>query len=561
MGSFKLILLFMLSFSTLCGWSKTLEIKSSLLFAEDNFIVPKNWHHLDYQQDSALGLSSHKAHDKFEVELQNAKEVIVAIIDAGVDINHEALKNNIWINKDEIPNNKIDDDGNGYVDDYFGWNFLGNSKGSGKVEFKPKGDYHFHQGLKKFQLHFDSYSETRELKDLLKISQEFLTPKKRARLKELKKFISDKQIRATKLLADYKLDLKIFNHSLEILENFGLKRDDINLESIAQIQSDDKNVQNAVLALKNFLSRDIDQKFLLDQVELYKAQKQYQYNTKSNHREEIVQNSSSLLREKGYGNNDVIGPEPLHGTHVAGIIAAQRNDLSSAFGLVEKVKIMPIRAIPNGDERDKDIINAIYYAVDNGAKVINLSFGKYYSPHYKEVQQAMLYARGKGVILIHAAGNDYTNTDNKISFPSAFEDEKRVLDNLICVASSTPFDDETLVSGFSNYGRRTVDVLAPGSYIYSTLPNDNYASMSGTSVAAPMVSSISAVLLSLNPRLKPYQLRELILSGTTPFKHHFIMKPGLGQTTVSDIINVAGVVNLNSSIQLLFDYYRSQNIF
>jgi subtilisin family serine protease len=530
------------------------KLKGTVLYLDENAHVPKNWHQLDYSIKSLLGISSKKAYLAYP-QISFGKEIVVAVIDAGIDVNHEDLKGNIWVNYQEIPNNNIDDDSNGYVDDYMGWNFLGSSQGHAQIEVDPTSiGPKLIQGSPKFQLKEDSLEITREYNRLLTKNESInkLTIRDTLSLKKLERLITSKRRRAKKLFDDYDLDLKVFDRAIQVLAAYELNPKRVPLEILNRITPvNDLEIQ-AINTLKDFSKQGIDKMYLKEQKELYRVQYEIHYNHKFSKRAELIKDNPNIIIETGYGNNDVIGPDPIHGTHIAGIIAANRQNDLGMKGIAENVKIMAIRAIPDGDERDKDIVNSIYYAVNNGAHIINLSFGKYLSPNQAEVQTALKYAKENNVLVVQAAGNDYLDIDKKVSYPNPKVDGKR-LNNYITVAASSPDKDETAISSFSNYGKVSVDITAPGTYIYSTTPNNKYASMSGTSMAAPVVSAIAAVLLSQDSTLTSSELKTLIISGRTDLNGISVFKPGIGRIQVEEIIKTPGVVNLYNSLEILLN--------
>jgi len=551
--------------------AKTREIKTyknakgTILFRENNLLVPHNWHHRDYDVDFILGISSDLAYEDYQ-EISEGEEIIVAVIDSGVDVNHADLQGKIWVNQAEIPNNNYDDDQNGFVDDVMGWNFLGNSQGAASFENEQtsSGDpvLRLISGSPFHQLKADTLSSTRQYKYLLSQSFESLSDEEQATFNSLSQNIKTKILRAKKLYKEYELDEKIFRSSLEILDVYGITAENISIDElkILPVFAESSMPYNAQEALLNYLNQGMSLDYFIEQKNLYKTQYEIHYNINSDARSLIIGDDVTDFYDKNYGNNDVVGPNPTHGTHVAGIIAANRSNNIGMTGIAQNVKIMPLRAIPNGDERDKDIVNAIYYAVDNGANIINMSFGKYYSRHYQEVQKALRYAKDNNVLIVHAAGNDYLNIDKKASYPLPFLNDEQKLDNYITVGSTTPYFDETLISPFSNYGQQTVDILAPGSFIYSTTPGDEYTTMSGTSMSAPMVTGIAAVLLSQQSNLNPQELSEIIYSGMTDLRSHYISKPGIESAPVDELVKWPGVVNLRNSLQILWDNYSNKNI-
>ena len=226
------------------------------------------------------------------------------------------------------------------------------------------------------------------------------------------------------------------------------------------------------------------------------------------------------LTDTNYGNNDVDGPDPKkedakHGTHVAGIIAAERNNGIGINGVADNVKIMAVRAVPDGDEYDKDIALGIRYAVDNGAKVINTSFGKYFSTHPEWVMDAIKYAAKNDVLIVNAAGNDALDMDVTRIYPNdqTPENEEEIADNFLTVGASNFDYGSDLVARFSNYGQTNVDVFAPGTKIWSTTPNNEYEFLQGTSMASPAVAGVAAMIRSLYPKLSAAQVKEVIMKS------------------------------------------------
>ncbi|MFN3316269.1 MAG: S8 family serine peptidase, partial [Raineya sp.] len=281
---------------------------------------------------------------------------------------------------------------------------------------------------------------------------------------------------------------------------------------------------------------------------------EYGYNEKFDPRK-IVGDNPKKLREKGYGNNDVKGPDAFHGTHVAGIIAANRDNNLGIKGVANNVLIMPIRAVPDGDERDKDIANAIYYAVDNGAHIINMSFGKAYSPNKAFVDEAVKYAEAKGVLLVHAAGNDAKNLEVEANFPNrTYADNGKEATNWLEIgASSWHNSDSKFVANFSNYGKSKVDVFAPGVDIYSTVPDKNtYKHASGTSMAAPATSGVAALLMSYYPTLTAVQVKEILMKSSIKYSQN-INKPGEKDNTdtkLSDLCITGGIINAYEAVKM-----------
>ncbi|MFP4090751.1 MAG: S8 family serine peptidase, partial [Cyclobacteriaceae bacterium] len=360
--------------------------------------APENWFNLSPEKYFVQGVSTDQAYELLKGK--KSEKVIVAVIDSGVDIEHEDLQGKIWINEDEIPGNGKDDDNNGYVDDVNGWNFIGGADGS--------------------HVDKDTYEITREyarLKDKYQdVSLEDIPKKERAYYEEIMNELEKRRAEMEQQYNDFSFFAENYLRSAKLLEAY-LDVEEVTADMLSEIETEDQVVLASKSIMEYALSLDFSREMLEEYSEYYDNALNYGYNPEFDPRH-IVGDNYEDVNERGYGNNDVKGPDASHGTHVAGIIAANRSNDLGMEGIADNVVIMPIRAVPDGDERDKDIANAIYYAVDNGAKVINMSFGKSYSPYKEAVDKAVKYAESKGVLLVHAAGNDAKNIDEKESFPT-----------------------------------------------------------------------------------------------------------------------------------------------
>ncbi|MEO1655581.1 MAG: S8 family serine peptidase [Bacteroidota bacterium] len=291
-----------------------------------------------------------------------------------------------------------------------------------------------------------------------------------------------------------------------------------------------------------------------DQSDYFENQLNYGLNPEFDPRD-IVGDDYSNTQERNYGNNEVIGPDATHGTHVSGIVGALRDNDLGMNGIAQDVKIMVLRTVPDGDERDKDVANAIRYAVDNGARIVNMSFGKDFSPEKSVVDEAVQYAEKKGVLLIHAAGNDGENIDEAPNYPTRFYLNKKEASNWIEVgASSWGNDGATFVASFSNYGKRKVDIFAPGVDVYSTVPGQKYKNENGTSMAAPVVSGVAALLMSYFPELTYDKVKDIILKSARKYSQS-VKKPGEDsvETSFEDLSSTGGVVNAYEAVNMALD--------
>lgn len=461
------------------------------------------WQHLDLDIDKMFGVSADTAYTSFG--LTQEQEIIVAVIDSGIDINHEDLKDVMWINQKEIPGNNIDDDGNGYVDDIYGWNFIGGKDGSHINEETLEVTRIYARLLKKMQAG-DLLSETeREIYAIVK--------------KEVVTNFNKYSARYTQAKTDQK---KVATYLDIIKVKLGIQNID-SREKIEAIETQEPKL----LAIKKELLELWDKYWrgfagIAQTIESSAYYVNAGYNINYDVRSKVVGDNPADFSDKDYGNNDVTGPDASHGTHVAGIIAAARDNGLGMDGIAANVKIMALRAVPNGDERDKDIALAVRYAVDNGAKIINMSFGKAFSPYKAQVDAAFQYAASKGVLLVHAAGNSALNIDGgENSYPNHYvKDGSGVLvankiSNWIEVGASTKDYGLNLIASFSNYGDEAVSLFSPGHKIYSTIPNNRYAAFSGTSMASPVAAGVAAMLMSEFPTMTAAEAKRILEKTVT----------------------------------------------
>ena len=510
----------------------------------------RNWHHLDLTKDSLYGVSTHTAYEKL-IKDKKGETVIVAILDSGVDYDHEDLKDVMWVNEDEIPGNNIDDDGNGYVDDIHGWNFIGGKDGQNVnadsyevTRLYAKMKYKF-EGIDSTKLNKD---QMKEFKFFQKIKNEVVSNAEKAKanyeriesqrdnllesIAKIAGILGDKKITAENLEAiDPGEDEKLIMGKQVLL---GLLGSGEEIESIEDVNETINSGYNRGL-------------------EYYGGQFKHGYNPDFDPRS-IVGDDYSNSYEKGYGNNIYDGPDASHGTHVAGIVAATRNNGLGMDGIANNVKIMTIRAVPDGDERDKDVANGIIYAADNGASIINMSFGKLYSWDKEAVDKAVKYAKKKDVLIVHAAGNNAADNDKIDHYPvekyekASFCKPKRA-NNWMEVGALSFKQGADFSATFSNYGKEEVDLFAPGVAIYSTVPDNGYASFQGTSMAAPVAAGVAAMVRSYFPELSAKEVKEVLMNSVTPVDA-MVIKPGTKDEMVnfSELSVSGGVVNLYNAL-------------
>jgi subtilisin family serine protease len=499
--------------------------------------APDNWFNLDPQENQVQGVSTEKAYEY--LKNRPSKTVVVAVIDSGIDIAHEDLQGKIWTNEDEIAGNGLDDDKNGYVDDVHGWNFIGGKDGR-NVEYDT-------QELTRLYVELKAKFEGPKAAKLQKKEKEAYALYRRVKAEYEKEWEE-----AQAQYDQFQQLFKAYQAASAIISQH-LGKETFTEQDLENIASADPKVIQARSMLSYMAQNDLTAEAFTEGEDYYMAKIKYHLNPAYNPRN-IVGDDYEDVKEKGYGNNDVTGAFAEHGTHVAGIIAANRSNSLGIKGIADNVKIMVLRAVPNGDERDKDVANAIYYAVDNGARVINMSFGKAYSPYKQAVDAAVKYAEDKGVLLVHGAGNDGKNIDGADNFPTRQLSARKEVANWIEVGASSWSDAPGIVGDFSNYGKKSVDVFAPGVDVYSTVPKQGYKSNSGTSMAAPVTAGVSALLLSYFPDLDAQEVRDIILKSTVKHTGLKVHQPGEAKRPTmvgfEELSVSGGIVNAYEAVRM-----------
>ncbi|MFT4525002.1 MAG: cell wall-associated protease [Granulosicoccus sp.] len=502
----------------------------------------KYWHHMDPETDGVAGVSSTRAYKL--VKDRKSTTVTVAIIDSGMDIDHEDLKENIWTNEDEIPGNGIDDDKNGYVDDIHGWNFLGTADGT-NMQFA---NLEMTRIFRKLDPKFSGKTKkeiAKEDRADFELYTEVATAIAEKRQSSEGEFM---QVMGIKMFFD--------QADSAVVSNIG---EGYTLEELAVYETKDEEVRKYAEFILMMSAQGMDKEGLTEYYEHLEAGMKYHYNPGFNDRD-IMGDDLTKTDERLYGNNDVSAPDAVHGTHVGGLVGSIRGNGLGGDGICQNVKLMALRAVPNGDEFDKDIANAIRYAADNGAQIINMSFGKGYSPQVEAVYEAIKYAESKNVLLIHAAGNDGANNDKVTGFPNPKFSKKERASSFLTIGASSPELNASLPGIFSNYGKKEVDFFAPGVQVYSTMPGNEYEPQDGTSMAAPVTTGVAAFVLSYFPKLTAVQLKDLLISS--------VYKPGKMKVTQPDptyaggklvpfkkLSKTGGVVNAYNAAKMALEMY------
>ena len=489
----------------------------------------KSWSHMDLATDTVPGMSMVQAYE-FLAD-KEGEEIIVGVIDSGIDVEHEDLAANTWTNPKEVAGNGVDDDKNGYIDDIKGWNFIGGPDGNVYAE-----QLEITRIVKKGIARFGSMTESEVAEADLADYKEF--QKIKAEFDE--KAAGGKQTleRMDFLLGSFQAaEIQLGKSEFEVSDFEGFESDNMML-----------NQQMSTVAM--LVGRGVK----VSDVQEYRdgLLENHHYDLDFDARL-IVGDNPDVMDGKVYGNNQVghIVDGEIHGTHVAGIIAAVRNNDLGMNGVASNVKILSVRAVPDGDERDKDIAMAFRYAVDNGAKVINTSFGKGYSPNKEWVYEALKYAGENDVLIVNAAGNDGANIDEVYTYPNDSKDLiMEFTDNVITIGAMSANWDENLPASFSNYGKLNVDVFAPGVAIYSTFPDERYESISGTSMAAPSTAGVAALIRSYYPKLTAKQVKQILMNSGTQVNMDVKLPGGEELVPFSDLSVSGRLVNAYNALRM-----------
>jgi len=493
------------------------------------------WPHADILTDTVPGMSLAQAYKFLEGKKPNT--IVVGIIDSGIDINHEDLKDQVWTNPKDIAGNNIDEDKNGHTDDAHGWNFLGGEKGKATPE-----QLEVTRLYKKYEAKYAGVDpaavpakDKKEYDAYVKIKADF-----EKRLAEANKNYT------------YYVGLSETLKEADAAAKSKFGKSDYTIADLNTLPEAEKNPLLLRIYSSGGTVADAEEQ-LKGGIDYYGAQVKTMYNLDFNGRAATGDNPDDIKDVK-YGNPWVVGSveDESHGTHVAGIVLASRNNGKGMNGVTNNVKLITARAVPDGDEYDKDVALAIRYMADMGAKVVNMSFGKSYSPHSDWVYEAIKYAESKDVLLVHAAGNDGKDIDKSDNFPTDTPDKlKEIVGNYISVGASTRSFDEKLVASFSNYGKRMVDIFAPGLEIYSTVPNNEYESLQGTSMAAPQVAGVAALIRSYYPELSAKQVKQIIMNSGTKVNLEVILPKSEGKKVPFGELSVSGrVLNAHNAVKM-----------
>lgn len=494
-----------------------------LLWAQ---MPPTNWFLLDPATDGIYGAAVNRAYREV-LSGKTGQTVVVAVLDGGTDVRHEDLMPVLWRNAGETENNGIDDERNGFVDDVHGWNFIGGKNGT---------------------VQYDQFELTRLYKMMRDRYGEQGPPPNDPQYKEFQRLRQEYEEKYNETVQSYAVYSGLFRNMSLLRELTGMENPP--LDSLAGMASLPDSLVSTVMLLSTLVGNEMSFSDLYEALGEYvkhlETGRNYHFNLDYDGRSLVGDNYNDAT-EYHYGNTDVAGPDATHGTHVAGIIGAARDNGIGMDGVATPVRIMVLRCVPDGDERDKDVANSIRYAVDHGARIINMSFGKGYSYNKKTVDDALRYAMQKDVLVVHGAGNDNLNTDRTKVFPNPYFEQGGKATNFINVGAST-WDGQA--ADFSNYGKKTVDLFAPGVAIYSTVPDNKYRNLQGTSMAAPVVAGVAALVRSHHPELTAEQTRKILMKSVTRMKGKTMLPGGEKSVRWKKLCVSGGIVNAYKALLL-----------
>jgi subtilisin family serine protease len=501
---------------------------------------PKNWHEMDLKTDGFYGISLNQAYQFLKGK--KSRTVIVSTMDSGIDTSQKDLSSILWVNPKEKPGNGIDDDHNGYIDDVHGWNFLGGKGGK-----------------------MDNSETTEEVRQYFKLKDKYAgtttaTPgheKEYALWQKVKVTYDSTMSKAQNDIKDLQTEINVLSAT-----NYYIKRElklqpneTFTSKDLERIKTANDTINQSKTVWESIFSQIGDNttnaKVLKDITDYY-AKTNNTINPDLEARARIVGDDPDVNDGKPYGSNVLKGSDASHGTGVAGLIGAVRNNGYGINGVADNVRIMALKVVPDGDEYDKDIANGIHYAVDNGAKIINMSFGKKISPHKDWVDEAFKYAAAKDVLIVTASGNESQDMDAKPEFPNDDYLDGTTTDNVINVGSSGPKPGEKLAAEFTNYGKKSVDVFAPGVKVTSVDMDAEFNTEDGTSFSAPIVTGIAALCLEYYPNLSAKQLKQIILESASPVTGIMVIKPGSKDVKVdfASLSKTGGIVNAYKALEI-----------
>lgn len=527
----KIIPISFLCVMILSGCNSTKGLKTEISKTDLTSLEMQTWHQKDYVSDGIPGISLEKWYHENKTKKNNS--IIVALIDTQIDLKHEDLQGQFWTNSKEIPDNNIDDDHNGYIDDIQGWSFTG-TKNNGYVVWS---NYEYVRILRDWGPLYQNKTEDQISQKEINDYKEYLKAAEMFRKKD----------------SYYKNWLKSLNYNVSVFPlvkdtlKYFFPKEDYTYQQLDSMYKIHKINDKSYIQRRNDKDKDLGALIDYMMINLETNQKTLEAikdkqtqidsvvnkNLNINYNERLSIGDNPSILEKGYGNNNISNTKEgyrliqNHSTMMAGVIGGNKNNTLGVKGILQNVKFMPLNISPSGDEHDKDIAMAVYYAVDNGAKIINMPLGKEFSLHKQWIIDAFKYAEKQNVLIVHSAGNSGLDIDKNPVYPNdtSLDINVEFCNNFITVGSTNHILNDKFVSNYSNYGKENVDLFAPGEEIYTTAAGNSYKVDSGTSLSTPMVSGTAALIWTYYPTLTAKEVKEIILNSGTSYDLEVII-PG-----------------------------------
>lgn len=511
--------------------------------------TPLDWHLRSLGPDSIWGAGIEKAYQMLDGK-KAKKKVRVAVISRGFDMEHEDLVDVLWTNKKEKPGNGSDDDKNGYIDDVHGWNFLGTKDGRDVIYTSEAISREFDKIRARFE-ELDAKGRSRTLAE----KDEYMQYLNLARESKI-----EGMYMSTILAKNIAKGMEEINQKLhEAYPNDS----DFTYEQFLKIVPAPETLDslNDIAYNVNMLIWGFSQKQMwsdryktrYDNAQSY--EKQYQ-DLKARQKDErgMIGDNMNDINDAQYGNANLLTGNPSVGTGLAGVIAAKRGNDIGIDGIADNAELMLIRAVPEGDGYDKDIAVAIRYAIKNGADIILIATHKKVAEDKDIVRLALEEAEQEDILIVHAVGESPRDIDNNPTYPSGLKEDGSYYNNFINVAASNV---NGLPLSLSNYGKKNVDLFAPGVDVYSCDAGDNYFKLTGTNASAAVVTGVAALIKSRFPKLTASQIKEIIVSTATNAPTEGVFYPFVSEASnetpktaqYSDLCRSGGIIDAAAAVQ------------
>mgnify|MGYP000162688740 FL=1 len=486
-----------------------------------------DWYNCSFDKDGVYGCEVNKAYD-FLKDRKIKKRPIVALIGTGIDVEHEDIKQAIWVNPKEKADGK-DNDKNGLVDDINGWNFLGGKDGQVMEATMREGDREFLRLKDKYADYiFDG-------KNYNKVIDGKLTKVADPENIEEYNYYRNQVLPESPMAGTYSgwqlTDvLKAYADKFDQMmkERFPgkeLTEADFSICYDPKAPRDSLSEVSFMMCAMGFGVYKTDKwetvySGIKSGAQIEQAKAEYERKVGqfgADGRKDIIGDNYLDINDNKYGNNVLLTADAAIGTMEAGIIVAKRENGLGGNGIMDQAEIMTLRVAANGEPYLKDIALAIRYAVDHQADIIMLPVQNtlYPEDQKKWISEALEYAESKGVFCVTPAWEGAQDLAVETYYPNRWMTGKKELTNLMVVCSS---DKNGNPSMNSNYGAKEVDLYAPGMEIYSTYTGDTYQSGTGLGLAAATTVGVAALIKAYYPHLTGTQIRNILLETVTSRK-------------------------------------------